>query len=105
MKVREIDTYYHTRKDGTTHLCGTKPRDFTGIIIKPNDIFKENMKILFYTNDTPELQSCVTNIIYPIFRSEFKKVLENFIIIKGIIDPIDWAIRSHGGCYSIKAVY
>jgi len=104
MKVQDIEIFYHTRNDGTIHLCQTKPRDFTGITKKVNDIFKEPMKILFYTTDTPELQSCVTNIVYPIFRSEFKKVLENCVIIKGIIDPIEWAIRSHGGNYSIKAV-
>jgi hypothetical protein len=79
----------------------------TPIITKKNEIFKDSMKLTYSTRYGKHLYltSTTTNIRYPLFRSEFKYILEMCKMDKLVIDPIDWTIRNHSGLYSIKLAY
>ena len=103
MKLQHINVRYFTNANGARELCYTNVGN-SNAKISPNDIFKAPMKIHFSTNKALKIESLVDGTLYPVFKSEFKRILDNCSIDKGTIAPCEWAIRSHGGLYSLQLV-
>ena len=103
MKLQHINIRYYINDNGARELCYTNV-GHPNAKVAPNDVFIAPMKIHFYTNKALKIESLVDGTMYPVFKSEFKRILDNCAIDKGIISPCDWAIRSHGGLYSLQVV-
>lgn len=76
----------------------------TPVIVRPNKVFYDSMKI----NYSPRygkhlyLTSMSDGSKYPIFRTEFKYIIDNCKIDKSVTEFVNWTIRNHGGLFSIR---
>lgn len=93
--------YYQHNQSGK--ICGDS---ISSVELKPNDIIETPMCIEYAKGKGRDvmIKSLVDNTYYPIFHSEYVKVINNCIIEKGKIYKSKWAMRSHGGLFSIMLV-
>lgn len=120
MKIRDFDVPYVIDTNGQKSLCYSIPsyRYFltngvnsstNGVKVsstttKKNDVFQESMKIEYRKDRSVRLRSLYDNTLYHIFQSEYIRVIQECIILKGEIHNHKWAIRNHGGLLSLMLV-
>lgn len=105
MKLQHMTVRYFINDKGVKTLCyNNYDHRNHNTIGEKNDIFKAHMKIHFSTKKALMIESLVDGTMFPVFKSEFKRILDNCSIVKGVIAPCEWAVRSHGGLYSLQVV-